>query len=141
MDYKITAIDNDPRLLEITKINVKNYGKKTKVKLEEMDFFEIKKKFKKDEFDAVTHQGVLEHFSPLLMKKLLDLQLEIAPLVIFSVPLKTEKNQEYFKFDQLGHRNLWEEKTWLEFLLDYKIKDFFTAEQRTDNLIVVLGRK
>ncbi len=141
MDYKITAIDNDPRLLEITKINSKNYGKKRNIELKEMDFFEIKKKFKKDSFDAVTHQGVLEHFSPLLMKKLLDLQLQSAPLVIFSVPLKTEKNKEYFRFDQIGYRNLWEEEKWAEFLLDYKIKEFFTAEQRTDNLIVVLGRK
>ncbi len=139
MDYRITAIDSDARLLETAKINTKNYGKK--IEFREMNFFEVLNVFGENSFDAVTHQGVLEHFSDSRMKKLLKLQLKIAPKIIFSVPLKTKENFEYFKYDKIGHRNLWTKKKWKQFLSEFNVIEFFEAKQRTKNLIVVIKRK
>lgn len=139
LGYKITAIDNDAKLLGVAKINAKKFGRN--ITFKKMNFFNLRKEFRKNAFNAITHQGVLEHFSSDTIKRILDMQLDIVPIIIFSVPIKSRHNDKYFKSDKIGHRNLWSIKKWKELLREYKIREFLKTRQRTDNLIVVLQRR
>ncbi len=112
--YQITAIDDNKRILKIAQINSYNFGKS--IKLDLADAFSIDKKFRSSNFTAVVHEGFLEHFANNQIKILLDKQLKVAPLVIFSVPVKSRRNNKYFKNDKIGHRNLWSKKAWRDFL-------------------------
>lgn len=137
--HHVTAIDPDQELLKVAKVNTKKFGKN--VVLKKLNFFNIHEEFHKNQFDAIAHHGILEHYSKKTIKVLLDIQLYLAPLVIFSVPIYSKRNIKYFQQDTLGHRNLWAPIKWKKTLQGYTIKEFFTTKQRTDNLIVVLARK
>lgn len=139
--FRVTAIDNDKGILRIAKINCYNHGKNISVGL--IDFFEVDKRFKPRSFDAVTHEGVLEHFSDNQIKIILDKQLKVAPLVVFSVPVKTKRNDEYFKRDHVGHRNLWSKENWAHFLKDrYRLREAGIKHAlRKDDLVMVISRK
>lgn len=139
LDYGVTCIDTDERLLEIAMENAKKFG--GKIKFLHLDLQDITEVFKENSFAAITHQGVLEHFSENKIKKILHKQLKIAPIIIFSVPVKTKRNEEYFKDGLVRHRNLWDGEKWSELLEGFRILEMEEAKQRTDNLIVVLGRK
>ncbi len=139
--YTVTAIDSERRILKVAQINTFNFGKDIHLRL--MDAFDIDTRFKKKRFDAVTHEGVLEHFSENQIKILLDKQLKVAPLVIFSVPVRSKRNDTYFKNDQMGHRYLWSKSEWMKFL-----ENFYTIQTaslnksvRKDELIAALTKK
>ncbi len=138
--FKVLAIDNEKNILKAAKINCYNFGRD--IKLELADMFEIDRRFKGYKFDAVTHGGVLEHFSDNQIKILLNKQFKIAPLIIFSVPIKSERNKFYFKNDKMGHRNLWNKNQWVKFLRNYyTVKEAKIVKSlRKDDLIVVLKK-
>jgi len=138
--YKVTAIDKASDILDVAKINCLNFGRD--IKLELADIFDLGKRFRANSFAAITHGGVLEHFSDNQIKIILDQQLRLAPLVIFSVPVKSQRNEKYFKKDQMGHRNLWSKAQWVEFLGNYyKIKEArIVSAARKDDLILVIKR-
>ena len=116
--FNVTAIDKDKRILEIAKENSKIAEVNINLKL--MNMFNIDKEFKKNSFDCITHQGVLEHFERRKILSALKKQLEVSPFIIFAIPLNTKFNQEYFK-DNI-YRNLWSEKKWIrDILKDFKI--------------------
>ena len=139
--YRVTAIDNDKGILRIARINCFNFGSNIRLML--LDFFDIDKRFKKWSFGAVTHEGVLEHFSDNQMKIILDKQLKVAPVIVFSVPVKSKRNDAYFKRDHVGHRNLWSKRDWVNFLKGkYSIKQAtITPALRKDDLVMVIGKK
>lgn len=139
--FKVTAIDNDKDVLKIAKINCFNYGKSVKLWL--LDIFELGKHFRSKQFDVVTHGGVLEHFSDNQIKLLLDEQLKVAPIIIFSVPIKSKRNNIYFKHDQMGHRHLWTKSQWIDFISNYyKIKEARISKSlRKDDLIMVITKR
>ncbi len=140
-NFDVTAVDNEKDILKIAKINCYNFGKNIKLRL--MDMFEIDKRYKAKSFKAVTHGGVLEHFSDNQIKIILDKQLKVAPLVIFSVPVKSKRNEKYFKNDIMGHRYLWSKTEWVNFLKNYyKIRETKIEKAlRKDDLIIVVGKK
>lgn len=139
--YCVTAIDNDKNILRVAQINCFNYGKSIRLRL--MDMFELSKYVKRRQFDLVTHGGVLEHFSDNQINILLDAQLRIAPLVIFSVPVESKRNDKYFRKDEMGHRYLWTKNEWVSFLKNsYRVLEAKVSRSlRKDDLIVVLKRK
>lgn len=137
--YQVTAIDNDPKILRIARMNAKRFGKEMAIK--SANFFELAHHFKKNRFKAITHQGVLEHFAPATIKRLLKLQLRYALVVIFSVPIRSAHNDHYFANDTIGHRNLWTVAQWKDFLKDFNVAETKRVRQRTDNLLVVLQQR
>lgn len=139
--YAVTAIDNDKEILEAAKINCSNFGKN--VHLELADIFDLDHRFRSRKFAAVTHGGVLEHFSDNQMKIILDKQLKLAPLVLFSVPVHSARNARYFQADSMGHRNLWSKAQWKNFLQSYyTVKALKTVHAtRKDDLLVVITAK
>jgi len=138
--FQVTAVDYNDKILGVAKENAINLGLDDKIIFILMDFFNIEREFEKNSFDCITHQGVIEHYNEEEIKRILKLQINIAPLIIFSVPIKTEFNaKEYFK-DSM-YRNLWTEKYWLEDVLkDFYVMDFKVVRQRSDNLIVVIEK-
>ena len=152
--YDITCIDIDKEVLKYAKINGKNFGKNMKFKL--IDVFDVDKKFKEDSFDACTHGGFIEHFPEKKIKRLLKKQLKIAPLIIFSMPIRTKYNLKAYKtrktrtgevhIDQI-YRNLWTKKYWLNTILkDFNVVEFKEAGNKysisgLDELMVVIKRQ
>jgi phosphoserine phosphatase len=139
--FKVKAIDNNEKMLQIARINCQNYGES--VQLYKTDLFDIDQRFKPNQLSAITHGGVLEHYEDSQVRIILDMQLKIAPIVIFSVPIKSKRNDNYFQNDQIGHRNLWTQKQWINFLQHYyQIKEMRkTRSLRKDDLIVVIAKK
>lgn len=139
--YDVTCIDIDKEVLKYAKINGKNFGKNMKFKL--MDVSYVDKKFKKNSFDACTHGGFIEHFPERKIKILLKKQLKVAPLIIFSMPIRTRHNLRAYKTrkvknkeiheDQI-YRNLWTKKYWLNNILrDFNVVEY--NEGNSDNSI------
>ncbi len=138
LGYDITAIDNDKKVLALAKENAKIIN--SKIKFLHMDFFDIDKNFEKDSFDCITHQGVLEHFPKEKIKEIITKQLKIAPLIIFSVPIKSEASKKKFSKDTI-YRNMWTAEEWVkEILKDFKIKEHEVTKQIADVLIAVIER-
>lgn len=123
--YEVIGIDNDPQVIESAKQNGKNFGGKIDFKL--MDIFNIDKEFGKDSFDACIHGGVVEHFSEKKIRKLVDKQLFVAPLIICSMPVRTEATLKHYKVKKSGkkevcidgiERNLWTGERWVNDILE-----------------------
>jgi 2-polyprenyl-3-methyl-5-hydroxy-6-metoxy-1,4-benzoquinol methylase len=135
--YEILTVDRDEKMLRTAKKNVKKWGKRTRFK--KANIREIDKIFKNRKFDACVHQSVMEHFEKNEISFLLKKQLKIAEKVIFSVPLKTKRNKDYFKGGLIKYRNLWSGDYWIKNILkDFRIIDHKLIRQRTDNLVIVL---
>ncbi len=136
--YRVTAIDIDDRMLSLAQMSAKNCSQK--IAFKKSDFFNLYKILKKNSFDCITHQGVLEHYSIKQIRNALNTQLKISPLVIFSVPIDSPYNKKYFH-DNI-YRNLWNEIFWIKSILKiFDIRYHKIARDRKDNLIVVLKRK
>ncbi len=150
--YKITCIDVDKEVLRYAEINGKKFGKNMKFKL--MDVNNIDN-FKENSFDACTHGGFIEHFPEGKIKTLLKKQLKIAPLILFSMPIKTKHNLKAYKTRKIGnrqihvdqiYRNLWTKNYWLKTILkDFNVVDFKEGNHKNsisglDELMVVIKK-
>lgn len=122
--FEIVGIDNDPKVIEAAKQNGKNFGGKIEFRL--IDIFDVDKEFGKDSFDACIHGGVLEHFSKEQIRELVDKQLFVAPLIICSMPVRTEATLKHYKIKKIGEkeicvdgteRNLWTKEQWINDVL------------------------
>lgn len=120
--FKVTAFDRDERVLEAAKENATKFGKN--IKFTQTDFYNIEKKFGKNSFAAVSSGGVLEHFPKDKIRKLVSLQLEVAPIVFASMPLFTPEQVE-------EHRGLgietyyYTEEDWLsDVFQDYNVVEY-----------------
>lgn len=111
LGIRVTAIDKDKRLLKIQKKTTEYYNSKIKIKY--ADAFRLP--YKKNSFDLIFHQGLLEHFENGDIYKLLDEQLRVAPIIIFSVP-----NNFYFGKD-FGDERLMTKGQWEKILKDYNL--------------------
>ena len=89
--FDVTELDIDDKILGLAKDISKNYIKKGRPKFIKKDLFKMN--FKKNEFDVIFSNGVLEHFSDEEIKKILSLELEQAKYVIVGIPTRffTEK--------------------------------------------------
>jgi SAM-dependent methyltransferase len=137
LGYKVVGIDNDKRVVEAAKQNAKNFG--GDIEITQSDIFGLDKIFNKDSFDACISAGILEHFKGEDARKLIDLQLRLAPLVIASIPVKTERSmRDGFTESSASngtdddgiHRNFLSEDEWVNTVLKgYNIVEHF-VEQR-----------
>jgi len=136
LGYKIIGIDNDAKVIEAAKKNGKNFGGKIEFML--MNIFDIDKNFGKNSFDACIHGGLLEHFSKKDIRKLVDKQLFVAPLIICSMPVRTDRTLKHYKVKKRGNkdvcvdvikRNLWTKNQWInDVLKDYNIVESKTSK-------------
>ena len=126
LGYKVIGIDKDKQVVEAAQKNAENFGKD--IKIIEGDIFELDEIFDKDSFDVCISGGVLEHFKKGEIRKLVELQLKLAPVVIASMPVKTERTMKAYGFTEetaLNHvtldgiyRNFWSETEWVNEVLD-----------------------
>lgn len=142
--FKVTAFDRDERVLAAARENARKFGKD--IEFIQADFFNIAKKFGKDSFDAVSSGGVLEHFPKDKIRKLLSLQLEVAPVVFASMPLFTEQQVE--EHQSLGIETFhYTEEDWLgKMLRGFNVVEHRRLPERPvlggfRELIVVVKRK
>jgi|GEM_PF-1701634 len=140
--FKVTGFDRDERVLEAARENARKYGKDITFKA--ADFFNIVDVFGPDSFDATSSGGVLEHFPKDKIRKLLDAQLEVAPVVFAQMPLFTKEQVRH-----IGHKIeafAYTREDWLEDLLsDYNVVEHRTLPERPvfgkfREFMVVVGR-
>lgn len=123
--YRIVGVDNDPGVVEAVRQNARNFGGDYRVV--QGDVFDIVELFGPDSFDACDSGGLLEHFEREPVRRLVEKQLLVAPLVIANMPVKTEATlRAYGVRDQEAegnvdpngiYRNFWDERTWVEDVL------------------------
>jgi len=135
--YRITAVDIDERMLRLARKSAENFSQK--ITFKKLDFFNLSKRFKKNAFDAITHQGVLEHYPVAKIRKAVDVQLAASPFIIFSVPISSKHNMKYFR-DRI-YRNIWSPAFWIKNVLKkYKVVYHKVVRDRKDSLVIVLKR-
>ncbi len=83
--FDVTVVDNDPEMIEIARNSLELFGKSEQAFL--IDINNIVEKFGKNSFECVISHGVLEHYSDIDIRILLNKQLDVAPIVIFVVPM------------------------------------------------------
>jgi len=111
LGFKIVSIDNNKEVIELAKKHNKLFN--GRVKFVKRDAFKLD--FKRDSFELVYHQGFLEHFNSEEIIRLLEKQLEIAPIVIFSVP------NNYYKHKDFGNEWLLSKKKWEQILSQFNV--------------------
>jgi len=96
--YNVTELDINDKILSLAKNISRHYIKKGKPKFIKKNLFEMD--FKKNEFDVIFSNGVLEHFSDNEIKKILSLELEQAKYVIVGVPTRFFKPKDAMHGDE-----------------------------------------
>jgi len=153
LGYNITALDDNLEVINVIKKNAENFG--GNVKIIKGDIFDIDKLFGKDTFDASISGGLLEHFDKTDIKKILDKQLAIAPVVIADIPIHSDKStlkERYSDFNKKickdgVFRNLWDKEYWVKTILKgYNIAyaEVSTSSSNTgsfEKLTLVIKRK
>ena len=71
---------------------------------------QLKELFEEDTFDCCIHEGLMEHFPDDEIQEFVKQQLLVAPLIVCSVPVLEDKNQE-IKNDGI-YRNMKTHKQW-----------------------------
>jgi len=153
--FKIVGIDNDKKVVEAARQNAKNFGEDIEIK--EADVFDIDKIFNNNSFDACISGGLLEHFDKEKIRKLVEKQLFVAPMVIASMPVKTEATLKIYKVkegeaegyvDNAGiYRNFWDENTWInDVLKGFNIVEHFIEKADSaiggfEEIFIVIKRK
>jgi len=143
LGYKVIGIDNDPAIVKAVRKNAENFGKN--MEIVQGDILQLDQYFKKDSFDACISGGVLEHFKKQQIRKLVELQLDIAPMVIASMPVKTKRTRDHYGFTEktaLDHisengiyRNFWSEDEWVNDVL----KEFKIVEHSVGKADILIG--
>jgi 2-polyprenyl-3-methyl-5-hydroxy-6-metoxy-1,4-benzoquinol methylase len=136
--FDVTVLDRDPRILQLAKKNSKNLG--LHLKIIKGIFFHLQKTVKSS-YDVVFHSGALEHFDDKDVVKILRNQLEVAPVIVFSVPLKSRFNEKYFRGKEKVFRRLLSKKAWLKILSGFCVARARLVHDRHDDLLLVLIRE
>lgn len=154
LGYNLVGIDNDRRVVQAAKKNGKKFGKK--IKIIYGDIFKMDKLFKKNSFGACLSGGVLEHFKQNQVRKLIQLQLKLAPLIIASMPVKTKRTMKSYGFTEQTalnskingiYRNFWSENEWVNKVLKgFNLVEHFVvpcdpAIGKFDILYIIIKRK
>ncbi|MFH1125831.1 MAG: class I SAM-dependent methyltransferase [Candidatus Altiarchaeota archaeon] len=120
--FQVVGLDKDERIIDYALENARKFG--GKIEFKKGDIRHLDKLFAKDSFDAVTSAGVMEHFPEEDIKKLVEKQLRIAPVVFIHVP--TGNDGKVVDEDGI-EKNLWTVEYWLNHIL----KDFKIVEHQT----------
>jgi SAM-dependent methyltransferase len=84
MDFKVTAGDIDPAVIEYAKTKIQIPA--NPVTYVVADLFRLNERFQPHEFNTVCHSGVMEHFSDEQIVKSLEQQRGITDKVVFKIP-------------------------------------------------------
>ena len=112
LDFDCTAIDNNPRIIDIARSNNDRFYGHVRFALQ--DAFALD--FADDSFDVAHHSGLLEHFSDADIVRLLREQLRVARKVVFTVPNSDWPRQDY------GNERLLSRGQWEALLGDFKLE-------------------
>ncbi len=130
--FKVTGFDKDERVLDAARKNAVKYGKD--ITFQNADFFKLVDVFGKDSFDAVSSGGVLEHFTKEDIIRLIDIQLEVAPIVFASMPLFSQEDVDNFTHGIEAF--VYDREDWTEDIL----KEYNILEQRLLSERPVFGK-
>ena len=155
LGYSVVGIDNDKKVFEVVKQNAKNFG--GEIEIIEKDVFDVDKIFENDSFDACYSGGVLEHFDEDGIRKLIRLQLKLAPVVLADMPVKTKATMQHYGITEENavgniapdgiYRNVWSEDYWIKNILrgfnvvDHIVKRIHPLIGNLDIICVVIKRK
>ena len=112
--YDVTAIDNNKKILE----NAKKLSEKLngKVSFVYCNAFKLSETFNRNEFDVVFSQGFFEHFNDDEIRKLLQEQLKVGKIIIYSVP------SNYYHQKDFGNERLLSPKQWNKILKGFNVE-------------------
>ncbi|MFC2162531.1 class I SAM-dependent methyltransferase [Candidatus Altiarchaeota archaeon] len=92
--YDVTGFDLDPKVLEHAKCNAGKFG--GNIRFVAADYGDMLDVFGPDSFDACSSSGVMDYLDEKSIRRLIELQLQVAPLAFVSVfPGKTASGKEY----------------------------------------------
>lgn len=150
LGFNVTGVDIDNECLEAAQKNAKLF--KSNAQFIYADAFNLIKIFGKDCFDACISGGVLEHFDQEDIQRLVSIQLQLAPVVLADMPVKTNLTMDKYGMsrdtvsftDQNGiYRNLWDEETWVnQILKGFNVVEHqvVTSQWGFDEVFVVIKR-
>ncbi|MEK6982484.1 MAG: class I SAM-dependent methyltransferase [Candidatus Micrarchaeota archaeon] len=105
--YEVTAIDNDPGILEIAKSLNRYFS--GRVNYANVSLFDLP--YKNDYFELAFSHGVLEHFEPAQIAQMINECLRVAKRCVFSVPTFFCRSSTL-----RGDENLWTYSKWREII-------------------------
>jgi len=111
LGYKIVSIDNDEGVLNTARQN--NTLLNGRVAFKKADACNLP--FEDNRFDVCFSQGFFEHFDDDNIRKLLDEQMRVSNVVIFSIPTFWYPSQDF------GNERLMKKEDWLEILAEFKV--------------------
>jgi len=112
LGHNVTAIDQDPQIIEAAKITCKNLNGDVSFNIANA----FKLPFKNHYFDISFSQGLLEHFSDSDIIKFLKEQLRVSKKVIFSVPSLFYNSRDF------GDERLLTKRRWEKILSPFDIE-------------------
>jgi ubiquinone/menaquinone biosynthesis C-methylase UbiE len=135
---RVTLFDIDQKFLDLGMKNVERLNIKNMVRIVQGDLLNFSSIILDRTYDLVFHCGVLEHFEDEKIQKILFEQLKVVPIVIFTVPIISRKNIEYFDDDI--YRRLLPITEWKNILRSFNIQDLEEIQGRHSDLLVKLVR-
>jgi len=135
----VTLFDIDERFLEIGNKNAKHLGLENLIDTKNGDLFQFSKAIPKGFYGLSFSCGVLEHFEDQEIREILQQQLQVVPSVVFTVPILSNLNQDYFK-DAL-YRRLLPIEEWIKLLEPFNIIETINIKGRHEDLLVMLSSK
>lgn len=107
------------------------------VKFIYMDAFDLPKFFKKNGFDIAFSQGTLEHFDNESLKSIIEAQLAVSKLVIFSIP-----SIHYVEQD-LGNERKMDLEEWRKILqsFGFTIEEISYYQEGNSQILCVISKK
>lgn len=117
LGFQVTGVDNDESLVRLASKRIQNTYLCRRVTFAVADGFHLGDFFSGDPlFDCCFSQGLLEHFSDEEIRRLLNEQLRVTRVAIFSVP------SVFFPFQEFGNERLLSIEEWVGILQGYNIR-------------------
>ncbi len=129
--FNVIAIDNNQEMVAIAKKFFGIFNRTDNVFLTEAK--DVVKKFGLNSFDCVISHGMLQHYSDNEIIDFLNLQLSVAPLVIFVIPIESMSAE--YRSKGFGDERYLPTKYWKKLIRkDFLIKDIFGFGFKETNL-------
>lgn len=114
MGYKVTAVDNNVKLLEKGRVLCRHlHGN---VDYVFCDLFKLESCFDNRKFDLIFSQGLLEHFDDRQINELIRQQLKIANKIVISVP------SVFYPLRDFGNERLLPAREWGKILRNFRLE-------------------